>query len=198
MDFACKVDGLTHEGKPLSGNWPFACDCCPAIFKGNYELAQHRRKHTDERTYACTDCDKTFKYNSSLNKHRKRHHCRPDDMFTCDICNKRFRLRQSLSAHYKLHAGKNKYRKWSLPASIGYPELAGRVRGEGCSCSIFNTNLTKAKLYLLRQSMEKIVLASLIPNTFDFLTGASEPDFLFVYLSDVSYSISKLHILCVR
>ncbi|ORX52328.1 hypothetical protein DM01DRAFT_1288930 [Hesseltinella vesiculosa] len=50
---------------------PFVChhDGCLRTFAHKWELTQHKRAHSSEKTHKCDKCPKSFKRRSDLNKH---------------------------------------------------------------------------------------------------------------------------------
>lgn len=49
------------------------CQECGKVYKTNYKLLQHMKKHSSEKPYTCSSCDKTFRSKIGLVQHEAKH-----------------------------------------------------------------------------------------------------------------------------
>ncbi|XP_038052690.1 zinc finger protein 37 homolog [Patiria miniata] len=85
---------MTHTGEK-----PFKCDICDAVFGDQSRLNAHAPIHLEARNYLCDQCGKSFKRAINLRMHRKVHLVvRPHG---CELCSYRCKRHDTLNLHMK-------------------------------------------------------------------------------------------------
>ncbi|CAG9854479.1 unnamed protein product [Phyllotreta striolata] len=83
------------------------CTECGKMYKTNYKLVEHMRKHTGEKPYKCGSCDKAFRSKIGLAQHEAKHTGQYD--FSCPTCGKGFQCRSYLMVHQRVHSNVKPY-----------------------------------------------------------------------------------------
>ncbi|XP_050080734.1 zinc finger protein 70-like [Anopheles maculipalpis] len=78
------------------------CPHCNKHFSCKTSLAEHLRRHTNERPFQCPSCPKAFRLSSTLSAHKKLHDLRGPSL-RCDTCGRTFTQPSALSSHRLLH-----------------------------------------------------------------------------------------------
>ncbi|XP_026754004.2 zinc finger protein OZF-like [Galleria mellonella] len=108
--FAVKSNLLKHQGKsrckrPI--DQPIVCHVCNKVFKREFLLKSHLRRHTTDKPFSCELCDMNFKYKSTLIRHIQLHNgLKP---YACSICNKSFTHPGLIKPHMRIHTGEKPY-----------------------------------------------------------------------------------------
>lgn len=84
-------------------NFPYVCNFanCGKKFKRTDYLANHMKRHNNERTFFCETCDKGFYLKKDLRSHLRVH--TGEKPYTCKYCEYRCALAGNLSKHMKKH-----------------------------------------------------------------------------------------------
>uniref|UniRef100_A0A452FQI5 Zinc finger protein 677 n=1 Tax=Capra hircus TaxID=9925 RepID=A0A452FQI5_CAPHI len=69
---------------------------------------QHRRTHTEEKSYNCNDCGKAFSKSSNLRNHKRIHSGQKP--YKCNVCGKAFNQGSNLTTHQRVHTGEKPYK----------------------------------------------------------------------------------------
>ncbi|CAG0889355.1 unnamed protein product [Cyprideis torosa] len=85
------------------------CDLCPAMFKHQYALNEHKRKrHTEHPEILCPTCGKKFYQARNLKVHMKYHQ---EPKFPCGLCDKVFFRKCNYNQHLRqAHEGMRPWR----------------------------------------------------------------------------------------
>ncbi|XP_036337992.1 zinc finger protein 2 homolog isoform X1 [Rhagoletis pomonella] len=67
---------------------PYVCNICSKGFKSNFQLSQHKHKHSRLDSIKCKQCGKHFRSQLHLQRHHKNFHL--TSTYTCHICNEKF------------------------------------------------------------------------------------------------------------
>ncbi|XP_062544311.1 zinc finger protein 267-like [Armigeres subalbatus] len=106
ISFKSKHDMLIHELYLHSTERPFACDLCEKRFHRKYDLANHRRSHTNEKPYKCCHegCDKAYKTRPGVTIHYRNQHS-GEKLYKCSYggCDKSYACSQLLKVHVRKH-----------------------------------------------------------------------------------------------
>jgi uncharacterized Zn-finger protein len=78
------------------------CPICEKVISRKYDLAKHMRVHTGDKPYTCDLCGAVFSSSSNLTSHYRSLHSgqRP---YTCPVCHKGFVWNSHLRFHMKQH-----------------------------------------------------------------------------------------------
>ncbi|XP_022096507.1 zinc finger protein 142-like [Acanthaster planci] len=97
------IQGTMHHYrrhlKTHTGDKPYKCTICDAVFGDQSRLNAHAPIHQEERNYLCDQCGKSFKRAINLRMHRKVHLVvRPHG---CELCSYRCKRHDTLNLHMK-------------------------------------------------------------------------------------------------
>lgn len=110
--FTCEICGKSFKtqksleqvhAKVHSQDYPFKCDYvgCGKMFKRSEGLADHMRRHNNERTHFCERCGKGFYTNKDLHLHTRTH--TGEKPHVCQLCDYKCALAGNLRKHMKTH-----------------------------------------------------------------------------------------------
>lgn len=108
--FSFKSNLQKHQGKSRCRRppgEPIQCHVCQKIFKKEFLLKSHLRRHDTERPFSCEQCDMKFKYKSTLIRHLQIHN--GERPFPCPNCDKSFTHLGLLKPHLRIHTGEKPY-----------------------------------------------------------------------------------------
>lgn len=66
-----EIDSSKNETKQKNSSKE--CKQCGKVYKTNYKLLQHMRKHSGEKPFNCSSCDKSFRSKIGLAQHEAKH-----------------------------------------------------------------------------------------------------------------------------
>ncbi len=90
---------LLRHIKTHTGEKPWECDICGAVFAEKGRLNVHRPIHNEARPWLCEECGKSFKRAINLRMHRKIHvEVKP---YQCELCAYRCTRHDTLNLHMK-------------------------------------------------------------------------------------------------
>ena len=90
---------LIRHLKTHTGEKPWECDICGALFAEKGRLNVHKPIHNEARPFLCEECGKSFKRAINLRMHRKIHvEVKP---YQCELCAYRCTRHDTLNLHMK-------------------------------------------------------------------------------------------------
>ncbi|XP_045190602.2 zinc finger protein 391-like [Mercenaria mercenaria] len=110
--FTCEICGKSFKtqksleqvhAKVHSEDFPYKCDFieCGKMFKRSEGLADHMRRHNNDRNHFCERCGKGFYSNKELTLHTRTH--TGEKPHTCQLCDYKCALAGNLRKHMKTH-----------------------------------------------------------------------------------------------
>jgi len=101
--------GMQNHMRIHTGDKPYSCDRCPAVFGQGVSLTLHiRQKHTGEKPYSCEVCEKRFYCKGEMNKHFRVH--TGEKPYQCEICEKHFAQNSAYTEHVRRHTGEKPHK----------------------------------------------------------------------------------------
>nr|XP_037286023.1 zinc finger protein 569-like [Rhipicephalus microplus] len=90
-----------------TGEHPFRCHLCPAVFNHDCDLKRHLRSHIGERPFSCTHCTSSFTQRSHLKVHLRTH--TGERPYSCVYCPASFTSKYTLTTHLRGHTGERPF-----------------------------------------------------------------------------------------
>uniref|UniRef100_A0A8D8KUJ2 Zinc finger protein 197 n=1 Tax=Culex pipiens TaxID=7175 RepID=A0A8D8KUJ2_CULPI len=123
VKFICEHCGASFNTKPAlkshemyrhTNETAFQCEFCVKRCHTKFDLAVHRRTHTNEKPFSCSygSCDKSYKTQSALVKHIRYHTGERPYRCTYEGCEKAYACSQLLKAHVRSHTLETPYKCW--------------------------------------------------------------------------------------
>ncbi|KAG7471349.1 hypothetical protein MATL_G00123650 [Megalops atlanticus] len=103
-EFFSKLGEFTAVVKPVSRGQEERCSVCGAELPDGDAVEQHRKLHSEMKTYGCELCGKRFLDSLRLRMHLLSHSAGAK-AFVCDQCGAQFSKEDALEAHRQTHTG---------------------------------------------------------------------------------------------
>lgn len=92
----------------------FKCEFCNKVFPYKYTLEDHRKTHTQEKTFFCDECGEGFIFSHKLNLHKQRVHMTEEEKeklkkHKCHICGSAYVFESKLKIHMECHVQARTY-----------------------------------------------------------------------------------------
>ncbi|XP_064468338.1 zinc finger protein 664-like isoform X2 [Ornithodoros turicata] len=99
----------------VTGEKPYKCNVCPAVFRHSTGLSRHKRTHTGEK-YKCDACPAEFSLSGYLQRHKRTH--TGEKPYKCNVCTAGFSRSEYLHYHMRTHTGEKPYKCDVCPAEF--------------------------------------------------------------------------------
>ena len=107
--FTTKYDSRMHDFTVHEKIKPWICEECPAVYKSQHLLYQHKRNVHSKMKFECNRCAKIFNQKINLDTHISQVH-EKKLAFCCTKCGKSFHSRANKSHHEKRCGGEKPFK----------------------------------------------------------------------------------------